>query len=190
MRHGYLRISTIDQTTARQEDGLRDLCDRLHVESPRSAVARSRPVFERLIARLQHGDVLVVWSLDRAFRSALDALTTIEKLYERGIGLEVVNLGIDLNSPVGRVFFTITAALDELERARLSERTSEGMAAARRRGVRLGRPPKLCADQKHRIITDVNAGRMTVVQAAKAYGVSDATIRRVLADETAKGGGT
>lgn len=180
MRHGYLRISTPDQTTARQEDGLRAICDRLHIEQPCSAVAKRRPVFERVLRQLKAGDVLVVWALDRAFRSTLDALTIFEALYKRGIALEVVNLGIDLTTPIGRVYFTMTAALDEAERRRLSQRTKEGMAAARRRGVRLGRPYKLPPSRYGEVVRAVGDHGGHIPSVAAAFGVSPDTIRRAL----------
>ncbi|MEP2987310.1 MAG: recombinase family protein, partial [Roseibium sp.] len=76
---GYLRVSKHEQSPDRQIDGLRGLCDELHIERL-SAVSAKRPVFEALVAQLKSGDALVVWDLDRAFRSTIDAITTAEKL--------------------------------------------------------------------------------------------------------------
>ncbi len=77
MKIGYIRVSTREQNMSRQVDGLTGHCDELVTETV-SAVADSRPEFESLIERLQEGDSLVVWSLDRAFRSVMDALGHVE----------------------------------------------------------------------------------------------------------------
>lgn len=84
MRIGYLRVSTEDQNIARQADALRPICDELHVETL-SAVAKSRPIFEKVVAGLTAGDTLVVWDLDRAFRNTKDALIHADHLKERGV---------------------------------------------------------------------------------------------------------
>ena len=70
---GYLRVSTEDQKPDRQIDGLKNLCDEIHIEKI-SATAKKRPVFEKVIKKLNAGDSLVVWALDRAFRSTLECL--------------------------------------------------------------------------------------------------------------------
>lgn len=184
MRHGYIRVSTKDQATLRQEDGMRALCDRLHVEH--ASACGLRPVFEKLIAGLKAGDALVVWSLDRAFRSTLDALNTADLLRGRGVGFEVVNLSIDLTSPEGRVFYTLTAALDQMERERLSERTREGMAAAKRRGVHIGRPRKLTPQMRAILRTMALQDDWSIGCAADRFGVSPSTIRRALKRDIAQ----
>lgn len=137
-RIGYLRVSTLDQSTDRQADGLRDLCDQLHLEQV-SAVGR-RPVFDGVIADLRDGDTLLVWDLDRAFRSTLDAIMTADALRQRGVALRIVQLNIDTSTPEGEFFYTIVAACAQFERRILSRRTKEGMEAARRRGIAIGRP--------------------------------------------------
>ena len=75
----YIRVSTAEQRHDRQVRGLRGLCDELHIETL-SACSGKRPVYEKVLKRLKSGDVLVVWDLDRAFRSVVDALTEAEKL--------------------------------------------------------------------------------------------------------------
>ncbi len=146
MKIGYLRISTEEQRPDRQIDGLTPICDEIRIEKI-SAASRTRPVFDALLHDLQQGDTLVVWDLDRAFRSTVDAITHAEKLRERGIEFQIVTLGVDTGTADGKLIYTMIAALAEHERNRLSERTKEGLAAARRRGTRLGRPPKLTKGQ-------------------------------------------
>lgn len=96
----YLRVSTAEQRPDRQIDGLKGLCDELHIETI-SAVSRRRPVYEVVLARLNSGDMLVVWDLDRAFRSVVDALTEVERLRARGVDLYIANLSIDTSTPTG-----------------------------------------------------------------------------------------
>ena len=117
-------------------------CDEMHVEKL-SAVARCRPVYESVIASLTAGDTFLVWDLDRAYRSTVDAITEAERLRARGIEFQIVNLKVDTSTPAGMLVYTMISAFAEFERRTLSQRTREGLAAARRRGQRLGRPSKL-----------------------------------------------
>jgi DNA invertase Pin-like site-specific DNA recombinase len=86
-------------------------------------------------------DLLVVWSLDRAFRSTLDALKTLELLNHEGVGFICLRQQFDTTSPSGRLLFTVLAAVAEIERDLIRERTVAGMARARAQGKRIGRPP-------------------------------------------------
>nr|WP_319390398.1 recombinase family protein [uncultured Cohaesibacter sp.] len=143
---GYLRVPRDDQCLDRQINGLRAFCDEMHIERI-SAASKSRPVFEKLISSLKEGDSLVVWDIDRAFRSCLDALKCSENLLERGIGFQIITMNLDTSSRHGRLIYAIMAAIAQHEREHLIERTREGLAAARARGKRLGRPPKLCSSE-------------------------------------------
>ncbi|WP_273281528.1 recombinase family protein [Pseudooceanicola atlanticus] len=142
---GYLRVSTAEQRTDRQAFGLEGLCDELHVEYV-SAVAGHRPVFENVMAKLSWGDTLMVWDLDRAFRSTIDALVTAETLRKRGVHLRIAKMNIDTGTEEGELFYTMIAAFARFERRMLARRTREGLAAAKQNGTRLGRPPALDAE--------------------------------------------
>jgi DNA invertase Pin-like site-specific DNA recombinase len=139
---GYLRVSRRDQCLDRQIDGLEETCDELRLEHI-SAASKVRPVFDQLIQDLNAGDSLVVWDLDRAFRSTIDAISHAEALTKRNIGFRILTLNVDTQTPDGMLIYTIMAAMAEHERRQISKRTKEGLEAARRRGVRLGRPPCL-----------------------------------------------
>ena len=141
-RIGYLRVSTQDQNLDRQIDGLKGICDELQVEKL-SATASHRPIFEGIIESLAAGDTFVVWDLDRAFRSTIDAITTADQLRERGIHFQIVTLNVDTSTPSGNLIYTMMAAFGEFERLNLIERTKQRMAAARRRGKVIGRPKAL-----------------------------------------------
>lgn len=175
---GYLRVSTAEQRPDRQIDGLRMICDELHIETL-SAVCPRRPVFDRVLALLRRGDTLVVWDLDRAFRSVVDALTEAERLRSRGVNFQIASLNLDTSTPAGIFVYTMMSALAEFERRTLSQRTKEGLAAARRRGVRLGRPPKLDDAQLHTARLRLRDGeRLAVV--AECFGLSPWSLSRAL----------
>lgn len=176
---GYLRVSTQDQCPDRQVDGLRGRCDRLCLETL-SAVSPRRPVFESVIEQLRAGDTLVVWDLDRAFRSVLDAVTQAERLRQKGVEFEIVSLQIDTATPAGMLVYTIMSAIAEFERRLLAQRTREGLASARLRGARLGRPRKLDDRQldqaRHRLLTS----EATTASLAQELGVAPWTLTRSL----------
>lgn len=146
-RYGYIRTSTDKQLCDRQVNQLTGVCDQVFVEDGVSAVRKHRPVYEKLMRKIGPGDVFVVLSLDRAYRSVLDALTELDKLHKRDIAFRSLTQNFDTTTPEGRLLYTVCAALSEWERSILSERTKQGMEAARRRGKRIGRPPKLSEDQ-------------------------------------------
>lgn len=175
---GYLRVSTVDQNLDRQVDGLRDLCDELHVETL-SAVSRRRPVYEAVTAALRAGDIFVIWDLDRAYRSAKDALGELDALQQRGIHFHIAKLSIDTTTPTGRFLYTVMGGLAEFERLTLSQRTREGLLAARRRGSRLGRPPKL-DDHQLRLARERLSRGETITALARTFGVAPWTMTRAL----------
>lgn len=176
---GYLRVSTEEQKPDRQIEGLKDLCDELHVEKL-SAVSRKRPVYDAVKARLRAGDKLVVWDLDRAYRSALDALRELDALRRRGVDFVIANLRLDTTTAEGYYVYTIMSANSELERRILSRRTREGLAAARLQGKRLGRPRKLSAAQIANARQRVDAQASTITAMAKELKVGRSTLSRAL----------
>lgn len=175
----YLRVSTAEQRPDRQIDGLQDFCDELHVETL-SACHAKRPVYERVIKSLQPDDMLVVWDLDRAFRSVVDALTEAEKLRRRGVHFKIANLNIDTTTPAGIFVYTMLSALAEFERRTLSQRTKEGMQAARRRGKRIGRPRSLTDRQVHDARHRIEITGKSASSVAREMGVPRWTLSRAI----------
>lgn len=140
---GYIRTSTDEQLTDRQTNQLQAFCDRVYIEDGVSAVKKKRPVYDEVMQDLKAGDVFVVSSLDRAFRSSLDALKELDQLHKRDIQFLSLSQNFDTTTPDGKFLYTLAAALATWEREILSQRTKEGLEAARRRGKKLGRPRKL-----------------------------------------------
>ncbi|MAW79365.1 MAG: hypothetical protein CMI63_03950 [Parvularcula sp.] len=149
MQIGYARVSTIDQNLDLQIEALKSAgCEKIYEDEGVSGAKASRPGLEELLKHLQRGDVLIVWKLDRLGRSLRHLIDLIGMFEERGIGFTSLSDGIDTTTPLGKLFFHISGAFGEYERNLISERTKAGMEAARARGVRLGRPPKLTALDK------------------------------------------
>jgi DNA invertase Pin-like site-specific DNA recombinase len=149
----YHRVSTLDQNPTLARAELRASAKRLgfrivlDVEETGSGAQNDRPGFKRVLeaARLGKIDALLVYKLDRAGRSALDLLANIRELVEvHGVRFVVTSQGLDLmpgGDAISRLLMTVLAAVAEFERDLIRDRTRLGLAAARRRGVVLGRRP-------------------------------------------------
>jgi DNA invertase Pin-like site-specific DNA recombinase len=136
-RVGYARVSTADQDLRLQIDALvRDgVAEEDIFQEKISAVKVGRPQFTAMMRDLRAGDLLVVWKLDRLGRSVRQVLDTFADLDRRGIKVRVITqLGMDTTTPMGRMIVTVMAAVAELERDMIRERTAAGLAAARERG--------------------------------------------------------
>lgn len=176
-RIGYVRVSTAAQQTDRQVMQLEEHCDALRVEYI-SAIAADRPVFDALMEELEAGDTLVVLDLDRAFRSAIDAMFTAQKLRDRHIKLHVMSFPLDTTSETGELVFGILALFAQFERRIIARRTKEGLEAARKRGVRLGRPARLDHDTIRSAHAWISETRLPCAYVAALLGVSRPTLQR------------
>lgn len=184
---GYARVSTDDQNLDLQRAALGEAgCTRIY-EERLSGANRNRPELARLLDHLRGGDVVVVYRLDRLARSTRDLLDITEQLKEAEAGLRSLSEPwADTTSPAGRMVLTVFAGIAEFERALIHERTGSGRAAARARGVRFGRPPKLSAEQvvvARRLIDEGTAVRET----ARILNVHTATLYRALGIAAAGG---
>jgi DNA invertase Pin-like site-specific DNA recombinase len=182
MNIGYARVSTDDQSLSLQLDALRAAgCEVIH-EDKASGVLNGRKGLTQALKGCAAGDVLVVWKLDRLARSLHDLVVIAEDLKGRGVGLKVLTgegAAVDTTHPQGRMIFGILAVMAEFERELMSERTVAGMAAAKRRGVRVGRPLKLSDYQRREAISMLDAGKSRADIAA-LLGVHIGTLRRAL----------
>lgn len=142
-RIGYARVSTHDQTLALQLDALKAAgCAQVFEDHAVSGASTSRPGLTDAMRSLHQGDTLVVWRLDRLGRSLRHLIETLTQLSDDGIGFHSIHDAIDTNTAGGRLTFHIMGALAEFERDLISERTKAGMAAAKARGVHVGRPKR------------------------------------------------
>jgi DNA invertase Pin-like site-specific DNA recombinase len=178
---GYARVSTGEQDLALQLDALRAAGAERVFSDTASGSLRERPELARVLDHLRDGqDTLVVWRLDRLGRSLRHLIETIAELEEREVGFRSLSEGIDTTSPSGRLVFHIFGALAEFERELIGERTRAGLAAARGRGRRGGRP-LVITEHKLRVARELLAGgEHTMAQIAGTLGVGRATLYRHL----------
>ncbi|MDF5757409.1 MULTISPECIES: recombinase family protein [Streptosporangiales] len=175
---GYARVSTADQNPAHQIDALLRVGvdrDNIHVDKASGAKA-SRPKLDLVIKLLREGDTLKVTRLDRLSRSVLHLVTLGAELRERGIGLHVIEQGIDTATMEGRAMFGMLSVLAELQRELIVANTNDGLASARARGRVGGRRPKLTPDQAGLAQELYDAREKTVQQIADLFGVSRSTV--------------
>ena len=177
---GYARVSTGDQDARLQHDALEAAgCYKVFTDTASGALA-SRPELGKLLDQLRPGDTLVVWRLDRLGRSLPDLVQIVGELEQAGIGFESLHEKIETTSAAGKLVFHVFAALAEFERSLIRERTRAGLAAARARGRKGGRRPKLDAKQIREVKALLADPKISVTDVATRYGVSRSTIYKHL----------
>ncbi|WP_090635900.1 recombinase family protein [Neobacillus massiliamazoniensis] len=143
MIYGYARVSTQGQDLQGQLEHLKSAgCEEIYSEKFTGTKAE-RQEFQKLLKTLKEGDTLIVTKLDRFARSAIDGIAIIKQLFERGVRVNVLNMGIIEDTPTGRLILNIFLAFAEFERDLIVERTKEGKAIAKQKGdFKEGRPKK------------------------------------------------
>lgn len=179
MIYGYARVSTKGQ--ARDGNSL-EAQDKILREAGATEIyydsftgtKLTRPEFDKLKALLKTGDTLVVTKLDRLARSAAQGSQMIEELIARGVTVHILNLGIMDNSPTGRLIRNVMLSFAEFERDMIVERTQEGKAIAREKGIRVdGRPEKIVPPEEFEKFRKLQKeGTLTVTQCCKQLGIS------------------
>lgn len=148
------------------------------------SASNQRPAFKELLTKIRDGETLLVAKLDRLGRDAIDVLQTVRDLGTRNIKVVVHHLGsTDLTSPAGKLLLSMLAAVAEMERDLLIERTQAGLTRARAEGKKLGRPSKITPEQRSEILRSLAEGA-SISALARKYAVSRATIAGVKADPT------
>ena len=178
---GYARVSTSDQHPQLQVDALqRAGCYRVFTETATGA-RTDRPTLEQVLDQLRPGDTLVVWKLDRLGRSLRHLVDTVTGLADRGIGFRSLQEAIDTTTPGGKLVFHVFAALAEFERDVIRERTRAGLAAARARGRRGGRPRAAALDDARKVALAralYADTRHSIAEICRTLGVSRSTLYR------------
>lgn len=168
MKIGYARVSTQEQELALQLDALEAAgCTKIYREKITGAT-RERPQLQALLEHLREGDLVVIWKLDRLARSLKDLVEVVNEMQEKGVELRSLQDQIDTTTPHGKFTFHIFAALSEFERDIIRERTKAGLAAARARGRKGGRPKGLTKKAQHAAII-----------AEKLYLEEELTVREI-----------
>jgi DNA invertase Pin-like site-specific DNA recombinase len=178
---GYARVSTQDQKLDLQLKALKKAgCQKIFREKV-SGFNRQRPEFQRMLDQIRLGDTIIVWKLDRLARSTRDLLNTMEAINEGGGKfLSLSEPWANTTTHAGKMIMTVFAGIAEFERDLIRERTGAGREAAKRRGVRFGRPRKLNPDQAQVASQLLSEGK-AVRDVARTFKVHEATIYRLAA---------
>jgi DNA invertase Pin-like site-specific DNA recombinase len=181
---GYMRVSSdIDrQTTALQRDALLAAgVDARHLFEDQASGARDdRPGLKTCLDFLKAGDTLVVWKLDRLGRSLPHLLDIVAGLRNDGIAFRSLTEGMDTHTPQGEFLFQIFGALAQYERALTRERVCAGLAAARRRGRRGGRPTVIAPEKLEAVISALDGGASKAA-VCRTFGIARSTLIDTLA---------
>src|SRR5450631_1213664 len=147
MKYGYARVSTEDQNPAMQLAALKKAGCKTVFKDEVTGAHVNRPALTRCLKKLETGDTLIVWKLDRLGRSLRDLITMLDEFRSKDIRFRSLTEAIDTETPTGRAMWQMIGVLAELERSLISERTRAGVKDAQRRGVKFGRKPKLTPQQ-------------------------------------------
>jgi DNA invertase Pin-like site-specific DNA recombinase len=175
MRVGYVRVSTVDQNTVRQLDGI--AVERVFTDTA-SGKDAARPKLDELLAFVRDGDTVTVHSMDRLARNLDDLRRLVRTLTGKGVRVEFVKENLTFTgeeSPMATLLLSVMGAFAEFERALILERQREGIAAAKQRGAYTGRKPALTAEQARRLRERAAAGERKSVL-AKEFGISRETV--------------
>ena len=176
---GYIRVSTQEQNTLRQEVLMEQLgVDQIYIDRS-SGKNANRPELKTMLEFVRKGDVVIVESISRFARNTKDLLELVEQLTAKGVEFISQKESIDTSTPTGKFMLTIFGAVAELEREYILQRQREGIAIAKEQGKYTGRPMKTPPDFE-KIVRQWRQGEMTAIEARKRLGISKATFYRRL----------
>ena len=179
-RIGYVRVSTLDQNTDRQLDGIE--LDRVFTDKA-SGKDTQRPELQNALGYLREGDTLVVHSMDRLARNLDDLRRIVKELTDRGVAVQFIKENLTFtgeSSSMSILLLSIMGAFAEFERSLLRERQREGITLAKRKGVYKGRRPSLTPDRVAELRKRTTSGA-NIAALAREYKVSRQTLYRYLA---------
>ena len=179
MRVGYKRVSTVDQNTVRQLDGVE--VERIFSDRA-SGKDTTRPKLDEMIAFVRDGDTVLVHSMDRLARNLDDLRRLVHTLTSKGVRVEFIKEGLTFtgeDSPMANLLLSVMGAFAEFERALILERQREGITAAKQRGVYTGRKPALTTEQAQQLRERAAAGERKSAL-AQEFGISRETVYNYL----------
>lgn len=177
MKYGYARVSTTHQDLEAQLQALeKEGCEIIYKDKF-TGTKTDRPEFNKLIEILKEGDTLVVTKLDRFARTTSDGINIVKELFERGVKVHVLNMGLVEDTPTGRLILSVMLAFAEFERDMIVERTQEGKAIAKQNpDFREGRPKKYGKKQIEHALKLL--GNNSYKQVEDKTGISKSTLIR------------
>ena len=178
MKIGYIRVSTEEQNTARQEVLLRELgVDEVFIDKA-SGKNADRPELTRMMEYVRRGDTVIVESISRFARNTRDLLDLVERLTEKQVEFVSRKEAIDTTTPTGKFMLTVFAAVAELEREYILQRQREGIAIAKEQGKYTGRKPRPLPDNFERVVARWRTGEITAAEAMRQTGLKANTFYR------------
>jgi DNA invertase Pin-like site-specific DNA recombinase len=173
---GYARVSTHEQNIDLQEDALKKAgCKKIFIDKV-SSVAAARPGIDEALSYLREGDTLIVWRLDRLGRSLKHLIELVGKLEEKKIGFQSIQESIDTTFSGGKLIFHVFGALAEFERQLIVERTKAGLASARARGRKGGRPKALDEKEREVAVRLYNERKNSIKEICQILKISKPTL--------------
>lgn len=179
MNIGYARTSTVDQKAgfAAQIKQLQAAgCKKIFCEQVSSVAVRAE--LQAAIEFIREEDVFVITKIDRLARSVVELLEIIQKLADKKVGVRILNLGMDTQTPTGKLMLTVLGSIAQFEREIMLERQREGIAKAKAAGKYKGRQP-IAASRCQEVIRLAKEG-VSKVKIAKQIGIGEATVFRIL----------
>jgi DNA invertase Pin-like site-specific DNA recombinase len=177
LKIGYIRVSTAEQNTIRQEVLLRELgVDELFIDKA-SGKNTDRSELKRMVAYVRQGDTVIVESISRFARNTRDLLDLIEQLTDKRVEFISKKEAIDTTTPTGKFMLTIFGAVAELEREYILQRQQEGIAIAKEQGKYKGRKP-ITNPEFERVVTKWRTGDISAVEAMRRLGMKPSTFYR------------
>ena len=175
--YGYARVSTADQNLDRQIDMLNKYGVNKIYSEKMTGTRKDRPELQKMLDNLSNGDTVVVESLSRLGRSTKNLIELMEVFNGKGVNLVSLKENINTTTPTGKLLFTLISAISQFERDCLAERTKEGLAAARARGRKGGRP-KTPQSAIEKAIKLYNSKEYSLKEIKELTGVSRSTLYR------------
>ncbi|MBD5160799.1 MAG: recombinase family protein [Oscillibacter sp.] len=177
MKIGYVRVSTQEQNTARQEVLMQSLgVDQIYIDRM-SGKARDRPELKRMMSYVREGDTVIVESISRFARNTRDLLELVEQLTAKQVEFVSKKEAIDTTTPTGKFMLTVFGAVAELEREYILQRQKEGIAIAKEQGIYRGRKP-IERGNFNQIVTLWKSGQITAAEAMKRLDMKPSTFYR------------
>ena len=180
MKVGYVRVSTAEQNTVRQENLMKELgVEKIYIEKASGKSRDGRPELDAMMDFVREGDVVIVESISRFARSTRDLLTLVEQLTNKKVEFVSQKENIDTTTPQGRFMLTVFGAMAELEREQTLQRQKEGIAAAKAEGKYKGRKPIAIDEELLKSVhTQWYKNEITTAHAIKRLGLSRNTFYR------------
>jgi len=178
---GYARVSSVGQSLDVQLEKLaKASCSKVYKEKRSGRQAENRPQLQAALEYVREGDVLVVSRLDRVARSVLDLAKIADLLRKKGVSLRVLDQGLDTSTSEGKLMFNLLGAFAEFEADIRQERQADGIALAKRQGVKFGRKKALTTAQEERIRRMRAEEGFSIEQLAERFSISRSSVYRAL----------